>query len=368
MKHSGVVVCGFLLAGGLLLSGDLNAGSLEPPGPPAPTMKTIQQVEPRTPITSLPVTITAPGSYYLTGDLVGVSGQHGIVVNASYVTIDLNGFSLVGVTGSATGIYTAVTGGKHIEIRNGTIRGWGGNGVAAVQFTDVHVESLRVDNNAGGGAYVGAHSIVSATTATGNGGVAGIYADTGSTVDRCTAFGNSGVGIQVQPQSTVSGSTAGNNGTNGFLLSAGSTATDCTAWGNAVGINLAAGSRVTHSVARQNGVGILGSDGASIEQCTADSNTDDGIRVANHSLVRGNFARANSQNGIEASGTENVVEDNEAQQNGGTYSIYVPGTGNIIIKNTSHEYMAWPAGNTGRLVPGGVVTDRTANAWANVLY
>jgi hypothetical protein len=38
-------------------------GPLTPPGPPALTMKTLQQIEPRTPISSVPVTITTSGSY-----------------------------------------------------------------------------------------------------------------------------------------------------------------------------------------------------------------------------------------------------------------------------------------------------------------
>ncbi|MHC4154696.1 MAG: hypothetical protein ACYST6_07215, partial [Planctomycetota bacterium] len=57
------------LAGLLALSVVIHAGSLEPSVPPGPTMKTLDEVEPRVPISSLPYTISASGSYYLTGDL-----------------------------------------------------------------------------------------------------------------------------------------------------------------------------------------------------------------------------------------------------------------------------------------------------------
>lgn len=51
-------------------------GSLTPPpGAPAPTMITLQQIEPRTPISSVPFTITTPGSYYLTTNLYSPSGK-----------------------------------------------------------------------------------------------------------------------------------------------------------------------------------------------------------------------------------------------------------------------------------------------------
>src|SRR5438034_11001068 len=84
------------------------AGSLTPPaGPITGTMKSITEVEPRIAInaTNTPgdtnslFKITQPGSYYLTGNIAGVASKHGIEIVASGVTLDLNGFDLVGVTG-----------------------------------------------------------------------------------------------------------------------------------------------------------------------------------------------------------------------------------------------------------------------------
>src|SRR5678815_4185257 len=90
------------------LSSVLSQGLLTPPGTPAPTMKTLDQVEPRVAInaTNTPgdtdslFKITQPGSYYLTGNITGVAGKHGIAIAASGVTVDLNGFDVAGVPGS----------------------------------------------------------------------------------------------------------------------------------------------------------------------------------------------------------------------------------------------------------------------------
>jgi len=65
--------------GGTASAGDLNP----PPGPVAPTMKSLSEVEPRIAInaTNTPgdadslFKITQPGSYYLTGNITGVAGK-----------------------------------------------------------------------------------------------------------------------------------------------------------------------------------------------------------------------------------------------------------------------------------------------------
>src|SRR5262245_28247040 len=89
-------------AAGLAVIGIVaHGGPLPPPvGPVDHVYKTLQEVEPRTAISSLPYTINTPGSYYLTKDLTGLAAQNGIMINSSNVTLDLRGFSLVGVAGS----------------------------------------------------------------------------------------------------------------------------------------------------------------------------------------------------------------------------------------------------------------------------
>src|SRR5437868_8408613 len=85
-------------------------GSLTPPAAPMPTMKTLQQVEPRTPISTLPFTISASGSYYLTTNLTGVAGSDGITISASDVTLDLKGFTMTGAGGGGTDAGISLTG------------------------------------------------------------------------------------------------------------------------------------------------------------------------------------------------------------------------------------------------------------------
>ena len=361
MKHTGFAACAFVLGGGLLLSSDLNAGSLEPPGAPAPTMKTIQESEPRTPITSVPITIATPGSYYLTADLTGVSGQNGITITTSFVTLDFNGFSLIGVSNSGAGVSATAAGLKQIAIRNGVIRNWSSGGIYAGGVTEAHIDDLRIENNGVYGVVVGARGIVRGTTAAGN--QIGIAVDIGGTVVDCMAANNTMTGFQIGWQGRVSNSSAVGNPSSGFVLNLGSAATDCTANANGWGFNLAAASRVARSLAMQNGIGFFGGDGVSIEECTANANTDEGIRITRRGLVRGNVLLGNTNNGIHTTGDQNRIEGNESTANG--TGIRVDSINSLIVKNSvggnTTEYSIAPGNKLGPISPD----PATAGPWAN---
>src|SRR5450432_2839078 len=75
-------------------------GSLAPPGAPAPTMKSLAQIEPRTPISSVPFTIANSGSYYLTTNLT-TTVSNAIVITANGVTLDLSGFTISSTVANA---------------------------------------------------------------------------------------------------------------------------------------------------------------------------------------------------------------------------------------------------------------------------
>ena len=118
-----------LLAAALLLSAfclplsAFSQGSLTPPGAPGPTMKTLAQIEPRTPISTAPFTISQPGSYYLTTNLT-VSGTNAITIATNGVTLDLNGFTLASTAPSASGYAILINNGlSDLAIFNGHIRG-----------------------------------------------------------------------------------------------------------------------------------------------------------------------------------------------------------------------------------------------------
>src|SRR5437763_11177518 len=177
-------------------------GSLTPPAAPAPTMKTLDQLEPRIPVnaTTTPgdatavFKITQPGSYYLTGNLAGVSGKHGIFITTGNVTLDLMGFDLVGVAGSLDGVHvdnTAVS--INYAVRNGTVRNWGMNGLKLnVQGKHV-VTNIRAFNNAQIGIEVANDAVVDGCIGRGNGSF-GIYA-VNAMVSNSTASSNGGDGI-----------------------------------------------------------------------------------------------------------------------------------------------------------------------------
>ena len=116
----------------------LAQGPLTPPGAPAPTMKTLDQVEARKPIgpSTTSVTISSPGSYYLAGD-IAVTGT-GISITSGDVTLDLNGFTVRKSSGTG-GAGIIVSGPADNSARNVTIR----NGHVSGTFTQASTSSAR---------------------------------------------------------------------------------------------------------------------------------------------------------------------------------------------------------------------------------
>lgn len=177
-------------------------GSLTPPGAPAPTMKTLAQIEPRTPITNAPYTITQPGSYYLTANLT--STTYGIFIQANQVTLDLMGFSLTGDRGANDyGIW--VFGVTNVVVRGGIVSDFY-SGLRCTRVQNSRFEGLVVSRNVNNGVQLFGNSgqcdgnIVADCTLSDNGS-SGIYLSgssgqcNGNTIVGCAISGNASCGV-----------------------------------------------------------------------------------------------------------------------------------------------------------------------------
>ena len=116
-----------------------------------------------------PVSITQPGSYRLSGNLTAGPGASGIVILASNVTLDLNGFMISGPLQPCPGFVCVVLSGvrvpfgaalKSVTVRNGTIAGFGSQLVIAVDATRTLVEDLILNGPAQENIAGAAQSIV----------------------------------------------------------------------------------------------------------------------------------------------------------------------------------------------------------------
>ena len=161
-------------------------GPLTPPGPPAPTMKTLQQVEPRIDLATVGGDnaaghrITQPGSYYLSSN-VNSAEATSIEIRSSGVTLDLNGFTI-----SRPGSGAAISIGQgsdvitNITIKNGHITGPNiTSGIFENSDTDpknVRVTGVAVSNVSANGINLGA--------------------DPSNSVDHCSVLASGGIGIR----------------------------------------------------------------------------------------------------------------------------------------------------------------------------
>lgn len=386
-------------------------GSLTPPGAPAPTMKSLDQIEARTPVdathtpgsgTNLFV-ITQPGSYYLTGNISGVPNKNGINIETNNVTLDLNGFQLNG-NGSAS--LAAIVVGSVVQpefhgitVCNGTIENWGLCGVEAFctesKFANLLITSVTLNNpgrNDSGFAALSVrdrnlvsgctinncpHGIVGITTsddsiitdctANFNGGIGILGFGDSCSIIRCTARGNSGIGI-VTSGSVVAQCTASYNAS-GIAANGDSTVQFCTALYNYTnGITTGDGITVSQCVANGNSSnGIVVGIGCTVINCTARNNTGDGVQFVGKCLITGNNATSNTGNGFHVTGTgagaANRIDGNIAVSNGGDGIFWA---NDLVVRNSCflngvNYSPAVGGGNTGPVQAASTGT----NPWAN---
>lgn len=276
VQFASAILCVMVAA----LTLNATAGDLEPPEAPAPTMKTLDQVEPRIPIpgSDTPVAafiISDPGSYYLAGDRK--ASAYGIVVNADDVSIDLMGFTL---SGSDTGINYGIslTNQKNVSIRNGTVRDFGSRGIRGDSTGEGHrIIGVRVLSNGNIGIDLrGKNHLIKECTVAGNS--TGIKSGTGCTIEGNVSYDNAGDGIFAGQGSTVAGNTVYHNTSYGIWTQSG-----CTVIGNS-----SHSSQVT---------GFYIGEGSTVKANTAYGSQHYGITLQGNSLVDQNTAYNNNQVG-----------------------------------------------------------------------
>jgi len=320
------------------LVGVVQGGPMEPPAAPGPTNRmAIYQPAPG----GFPIVISQPGSYYLGENITGdASGKPGIKITVSNVTLDLNGFTLRGGLSSGV-IVDAGSDTSNLFIHNGTVSGWGGDGIACMANCNYsELRDLIVNDNGGAGVSV-----------------------LGSVVlTRVQSQNNGGDGIVVGYFARVSDSLSTRNG------------------GDGIGGMYATLVVVTDSVVTMNdGNGIAMFWDAVVSGCEVASNYKDGIVVGGDSLLVGNNLHNNGSGGyanIHTTGSDNRIEGNNMSINGDLWNMKVDAGGNIIIKNSASgtNNYSIAAGNAfGMIVnvtAGGPIPDMPglAEAWFNFSY
>lgn len=321
------------------------AGPLDPPpGPVIETDTLRREADARIPLNQQTTpgeanalyVIAAPGSYYLTEDTIVATSMNGILVTASDVTIDLNGYRLEqfslrgggdeeGRGGGATfsGI-ASLSGGslQNVAVRNGVIRGFSDSaisfeGVDAAVLEDLSVSDIADESvvlgdaarvqrvtcsNVGSGFETQSNAffvdcVVNSTT---NGG--GFLTGANSSFTRCvaigtlTGFSTNGIhndciafdnrGDGFEGEGTFVNCVAEQNDGEGFSIDGPSTLTACRALRNGTASTDAGfrarfradGTIFRSCVADENPVGFTAEVSAIFDGCSSHDATNDGFR------------------------------------------------------------------------------------------
>ncbi len=210
-----------------------------------------------------PLTISEPGSYLLTGNLLNPSKDtHTLVITAPGIVLDLNGFRIMGPTTCTPACDNAGTGSHirvdadHVTVSNGTLRGAGAHGIIATPNAgNLRIDSVRFVENFVRGMDASATPDVS--------------------VVNCMAMRNGADGFYLGVRARVEESVMAENG--------------------AAGAALFANGIITHSYAAQNiqsGFKLFGA-GVALENVSI-SNAGRGFELFGNSGYGGNLMHGNS--------------------------------------------------------------------------
>lgn len=273
------------------------AGNLTPPfGGVAPTMKTLDQVEPRIPInqTTTPGDATAmfvinvSGSYYLDDDIISPGGDSktGIRITTRAVTIDLRGHTVLGSLTVGAGIHGTAPA-ELVTIKNGRVRFWSDDGIL-LEGPGCRVINVASFDNSLSGIKIGDGGQIIDCLSNDNGKIGvgpGIVTGAGClVVNSVSSFNQNDDGFSIGPGSLIQNCVAYTCiGGNGFELGDSVQAMNCVATGNAfAGFEIGSGCRLEACASRQNGTrgfsSTLGVDGV-LFGCTAANNTLQGVIV-----------------------------------------------------------------------------------------
>ncbi len=287
-------------------AGALHAGRLAPPpGPVTPTMKPLDQIEPRVCINDLPGdpsavhVISAPGNYYLCADVLGQPGKHGIVIDVAglppgepyYMGIDGGGFSIRGVPGALDGLHKSGGAiGETLTVKMGRVElaAWPGDGIHLDNLSGLQLNEVTTSGNGGGGVVAitppSAGTYVYQLTGCGSSGNGANGIDLISSVPgslfelvHCLTMQNSADGVHlIDADCTVIDCTSNDNGGNGFFAS---NAGECKYW-------------CSRSMAMNNtGDGIQCVDiRAGFETFAAVGNGGDGVKLRNSTPTEAQFS------------------------------------------------------------------------------
>ncbi len=365
MKNGYAFICA-AFAATVLVESIFAQGSLTPPGAPGTTMKTLDQVEARTLIDTPHTAITQPGSYYLAANLVATGNSRVIAITADNVSLDLNGFSIIGGAFNCNGI--SIQGPRdNVQVFNGTIRDCKHLGIYAGDATRCAFRDLVIVGNG-----------VNSTA------YAGLRAGSGAVVENCRIEDNDHIGLWVLNDAKVVGNTISDNATKGlYITGTGNYVADNIVKGNADNYDIATGNQLnlllceipetidwpcsvklsgtlTCAQTVVNGITVAANDvtidmdghtligpGASSRSGIWQESSYRNLRVSNGKFVHweGEF-----NSGVSMSGAGGIVSDIQASTN---YNGITIGKGSMISKSTAYSNI-----NYGIFVSSGSAVDK----------